>query len=125
VISTGLISVPVLAGSAAYALGEARGWPVGLSQAPGAAKAFYGAIAAATVLGALENVCGISPLQALVWAAILNAVVAVPMMVLVMLMANHRAIMGRFRISRRLSAAGWGATLVMAAASLVFFWTLL
>src|SRR6185437_14331894 len=68
VIGTGMLSVPVLAGSAAYALGEARRWPVGLSRAPLQARAFYGAIAAATLLGAFANVIHISPIKALVWA---------------------------------------------------------
>jgi NRAMP (natural resistance-associated macrophage protein)-like metal ion transporter len=124
IISTGLISVPVLAGSAAYALGEARRWPVGLSNKPRQARAFYGAIAVATILGALENTFGIAPLRALLWAAILNGIAAVPIMILVMLMAANYRVMGSVRISRRLKIAGWGATGVMAAASVVFFFTL-
>jgi len=124
IISTGLISVPVLAGSAAYALGEARRWSVGLSHAPRRAKAFYGAIAVATLLGALENAFGISPLRALLWAAILNGIVAVPVMILVMLLASDHRVMGRLKISPRLKVAGWSATAVMAAASVVFFLTL-
>jgi NRAMP (natural resistance-associated macrophage protein)-like metal ion transporter len=124
IISTGLISVPVLAGSAAYALGEARRWPVGLSNKPRQARAFYWAIAVATILGALENTFGISPLRALLWAAILNGIAAVPIMILVMLMAADHRVMGSVRISPRLKIAGWGATGVMAAASVVFIFTL-
>ena len=118
VIGTGLLSVPVLAGSAAYALGEAMRWPVGLSRAPLQARAFYTAIGAATLLGALANVVHINPMKALVWAAVINGVVAVPVMALVMDLAARRDIMGEFRISRRLKVTGWLATSVMAAASL-------
>jgi len=120
IIGTGLLSVPVLAGSAAYALGEARRWPVGLSRPPRHAKAFYGAIGAATLLGALENVASLKPLEALVWAAVLNGIVAAPIMALIVLLSVRKSTMGKFCISRRLSVAGWMATGVMAAASLVF-----
>jgi NRAMP (natural resistance-associated macrophage protein)-like metal ion transporter len=124
IIGTGLLSVPVLAGSAAYALGEARRWPVGLSHAPLHAKAFYTTIAVATLLGCLENLFAINPLRALVWAAILNGIVAVPVMALVMLLAIQHRVMGPFCISRRLRVVGWVATSVMGAASVIFFVTL-
>jgi NRAMP (natural resistance-associated macrophage protein)-like metal ion transporter len=120
IIGTGLLSVPVLAGSAAYALGEVRRWPVGLSRPPRHAKAFYGTIALATLLGALENVASFKPLKALVWAAVLNGVVAAPIMALIVLLSARRATMGKFCISRRLALAGWVATAVMGAASIVF-----
>lgn len=120
IIGTGLLSVPVLAGSAAYALGEARRWPVGLSRQPKQAKAFYGTIAVATVFGAVANVLKVSPIKALVWAAVLNAVAAVPIMVLLMQMGSNRAVMGQFTIARRSRVVGWLATLVMGAASLGF-----
>ena len=120
VVGTGLLSVPVLAGSAAYALGEARSWPVGLSMAPRRARAFYSAIVLATVLGALGNVAKISPIKALVWAAVINGIVAVPVMVMVMLLGSRADVMGEFRISTRLRIAGWTATAVMAGASAVF-----
>lgn len=120
IIGTGLLSVPVLAGSAAYALAEVRRWPVGLSRPPRRAKAFYGAIAVATLLGALENVVSLKPLQALVWAAVLNGLVAAPIMALIVLLSARTSTLGKFSISRRLAAAGWIATGVMGAASLVF-----
>lgn len=120
IIGTGLLSVPVLAGSAAYALGEARRWPVGLSRTPPQAKAFYAAITLATFLGALENVTSVKPLQALVWAAVLNGIVAAPIMALIMLASSQKPIMGKFCISNRLMIFGWAATIVMAVASLVF-----
>ena len=119
IIGTGLLSVPVLAGSAAYALGEARGWPVGLSRAPSRAKAFYASIAFATLLGALGNLLQVNSIQALLWAAVLNGIVAGPVMVMVMLIGTRTDIMGRFSISRRLRLTGWAATAVMGAASVV------
>ena len=120
VIGTGLLSVPVLAGSAAYALGEARHWPVGLSRAPLEAKAFYTSIALATLLGALANLLHINPIKALLWAAVLNGIVSVPVMAMVMLLGSRADVMGRFRISTRLKLTGWTATIVMAAASVIF-----
>ena len=123
IIGTGLLSVPVLAGSAGYALGEALRWPVGFSRAPLRAKAFYAAIALATVLGALINLLQISPMKALVWAAVLNGIVSVPVMAMVMLVGARQDIMGRFRISMRLKVTGWMATAVMAVASAFFLYS--
>jgi len=120
IIGTGLLSVPVLAGSAAYALGEARGWPVGLSKQPLEAKAFYTTIAVATLLGAAGNFFGLNPLKALVWSAVINGIVAVPVMVLLMLISSSRRIMGGFEISRLWRVIGWSATVVMAAATIGF-----
>lgn len=120
IIGTGLLSIPVLAGSAAYALGEARGWPVGLSKQPLQAKAFYGAIALATLLGTALHFFAVNPVAALVWAAVINGIVAVPVMVMLMLMSTNRRIMGRFEIPRSLQVLGWGATGIMAAATVAF-----
>ncbi|HEV2271262.1 MAG TPA: divalent metal cation transporter [Steroidobacteraceae bacterium] len=120
IVGTGLLSVPVLAGSAAYALGEARGWPVGLSRTPLQAKAFYATIALATALGALANLLHINPMKALLWAAAINGIVSVPLMVMVMLLGSRADCMGKFHISTRLKVTGWAATIVMAAASAVF-----
>jgi NRAMP (natural resistance-associated macrophage protein)-like metal ion transporter len=125
IIGTGLLAVPVLAGSAAYALGEARRWPVGLSKQPTNAKAFYTTIAVATLLGAVANIFHISPIKALVWSAVLNAVAAVPMMVLLMQMGSNSKVMGTFTISRRSRIIGWLATGVMGVASLGFILSLL
>jgi len=124
IIGTGLLSVPVLAGSAAYALGEARGWAVGLSRQPGQAKAFYAVIAGATLIGALANVFKFNPMKALVWSAALNAVVAVPIMVLIMMVSADNSLMGKFRISGAIRATGWAATSVMAIASAAFLLSL-
>ncbi|MFZ0497691.1 MAG: divalent metal cation transporter [Steroidobacteraceae bacterium] len=123
IIGTGLLSVPVLAGSAAYALGEARRWPVGLSRRPLEAKAFYASITVATVLGALANFVHINPIKALLWAAVVNGLVSVPIMVMVMLLGSRADVMGKFRISMRLKLTGWAATIVMAGASTVFLYS--
>jgi Mn2+/Fe2+ NRAMP family transporter len=120
IIGTGLLSVPVLAGSAAYALGEARRWPVGLSRQPKQAKAFYGTIAVATLIGAVANMLKVSPMKALVWSAVLNAIVAVPIMMLLMRISTNSSVMGEFTISRRSRVLGWLATSVMGIASLGF-----
>ena len=120
IIGTGLLSIPVLAGSAAYALGEARGWPVGLARKPLQAKAFYGAIAVATLLGAAANVFQLNPVKALVWAAVLNGIVAVPVMALLMLLTTSAVIMGQFKISRLWMVTGWVGTGVMGVASGAF-----
>ena len=123
IIGTGLLAVPVLAGSAGYALGEARRWPVGFSRAPLAAKAFYASIALATLLGALGNLLRISPMKALIWAAVLNGIVSVPVMVVVMLLATRKSVMGKFCIPTRLKLTGWTATAAMAVASGFFLYS--
>ena len=119
IIGTGLLSVPVLASSAAYALGETRGWPVGVSKKVRQAKGFYATIATATAVGALVNVLPVPPMQALVWAAVLNGIVSAPVMAMLMLLATSDSVMGRYRISTPLAIGGWAATVVMGAASLV------
>jgi Mn2+/Fe2+ NRAMP family transporter len=120
IIGTGLLSVPVLAGSAAYALGEARRWPVGLSRQPMQAKGFYTAIVIATLIGAAANMMAISPIKALVGAAVVNAIVSVPVMALLMRIACNRQIMGDFQVTGVWRVLGWAATAVMAAASVGF-----
>jgi NRAMP (natural resistance-associated macrophage protein)-like metal ion transporter len=120
IIGTGLLSIPVLAGSAAYALGEARGWPVGLERKPLHAKAFYGAIALATLLGAAANVFQLNPVKALVWSAVLNGIVAVPVLVLLMLLTTSAKVMGQFKISGVWTVLGWVGTGVMGVASGAF-----
>ena len=123
IVGTGLLAVPVLAGSAAYALGEARKWPTGLGRKPSQAKAFYATIAIATAFGALINVSPIDPIKALYWSAIVNGVVAVPVMAIMVHMSSNPAVMGKLSISRPLRTIGWIATAVMAAAAFGMAWT--
>jgi NRAMP (natural resistance-associated macrophage protein)-like metal ion transporter len=123
IIGIGVLAVPVLAGSAAYALGEALDWPTGLARTPLDAKAFYGAIAAATLVGVLINFVDLDPIKALFWSAVINGVVAVPLMVVIMLMAMQQKVMGRFTLPRPLWAMGWFSTTAMAAAVAAMFLT--
>jgi NRAMP (natural resistance-associated macrophage protein)-like metal ion transporter len=125
IIGTGLLAVPVLAGSIGYAVGEALGRPVGLARLPGQAKVFYGLIAVATIVGVGLNFSGIDPIKALYWSAVLNGIVAVPLMVVMMLMTVRPRIMGRFTLPWPLAIMGWLATLVMTATVLGMFASLL
>ena len=95
----------------------------GLAERPGRARAFYGAIAAATLVGAILNFTPIDPIKALFWSAVINGVAAVPIMVMIMLMGSRRKVMGQFTLTRRLTALGWLATAVMAAAAVGMFAT--
>jgi Mn2+/Fe2+ NRAMP family transporter len=123
IIGTGLLALPVLAGSSAYALGETFGWHVGLARKPRRAKAFYGAIAVATLLGVALNVTSIDPIKALFWSAVINGVVAVPVMALMMHLSSHKAAMGDFKLHTGLKIVGWAATGVMALAAIGLFAT--
>ena len=121
IIGTGLLALPVLAGSAAYAIGEVRGWRIGLEQEPRNAKAFYGIIALAFGLGLVMLFLPIDPIKALFWSAVLNGVIAVPLMVATMIVASSRRHLGPFVASRGLKIVGWTATAVMGAATLAMF----
>jgi Mn2+/Fe2+ NRAMP family transporter len=118
IVGTGLLAVPVLAGSAAYAVGEARKWPVGLARRPLRAKAFYATVALATLIGVLINFSPINPIKALYWSAVLNGIVAVPVMAMMMLISVNPKIMGKFTIGGAMRVMGWTATAMMAAAVL-------
>jgi NRAMP (natural resistance-associated macrophage protein)-like metal ion transporter len=123
IIGTGLLAVPVLAGSAAYAVGEALRWPVGLAQRPARAPAFYATIAAATMIGALLNFSPLDPIKALFWSAVINGVAAVPLMVMIMLMASRKLVMGQFTLTPLLASLGWLSTAAMALAAVGMFAT--
>jgi Mn2+/Fe2+ NRAMP family transporter len=117
IIGTGLLALPVLGGSAAYAVGEVFRWPVGLERKASEAKAFYAVLAAATLIGLLLNFTKIDPIHALVWAAMINGVIAAPVMCFMMLMASNRKIMGKFTLPLYLQILGWTGTVVMALAA--------
>lgn len=123
IVGVGLLAVPVLAGSAAYALGEALGWPSGLSRLPRDAKAFYGTIAVGTLIGVFINFVDLDPIKALFWSAVVNGVIAVPLMVMIMVMAMNRRVMGAFVLPRPLWAMGWLCTAAMTAAVVAMFAT--
>jgi NRAMP (natural resistance-associated macrophage protein)-like metal ion transporter len=116
IIGTGLLAIPVLAGSAAYAVAEAMKWPIGLGLEPLEAKGFYSIITLATLLGAGIDFTTIDPLKALIWSAVLNGIIAVPIMAVMMRMAVRPDIMGTFTITPRLRRLGWIATVLMGAA---------
>ncbi|MGK5073267.1 NRAMP family divalent metal transporter [Janthinobacterium sp. ZB1P44] len=124
IIGTGLLAIPVLAGSAAYAMAGAFHWKNSLELAPRAAKKFYAIIVTATVIGAALCFTPLDPIKALYWSAVINGVISVPIMALMMVMASRPAIMGTLTISRRLRALGWLSTLVMATAVLAMFATM-
>jgi NRAMP (natural resistance-associated macrophage protein)-like metal ion transporter len=123
IVGTGLLAIPVLAGSAAYALAEAMEWSTGLARLPRDAKAFYGTIAVATLIGIAINFVHIDPIKALFWTAVINGVVAVPLMIVMMLMTMRREIMGDFTLPRPLWAIGWVSTAAMALAVATMFAT--
>jgi NRAMP (natural resistance-associated macrophage protein)-like metal ion transporter len=116
IVGTGLLAVPVLAGSAAYAVSELFGWRAGLSQGFRKARGFYLIIIAATGIGTVMGIFQVDPIRALVWSAIVNGVISVPIMVVMMLIGTSTKLMGRNTISARHRWLGWGATGVMAAA---------
>jgi NRAMP (natural resistance-associated macrophage protein)-like metal ion transporter len=116
IVGTGLLSVPVLAGSAAYAVGEARKWPTGLSRQPMEAKAFYAVVCIATIVGMIMNFTPIDPIRALYWSAVINGVVAVPVMAIMMWLAATPRVMGEFVVTGWVKILGWVATVVMAVA---------
>jgi NRAMP (natural resistance-associated macrophage protein)-like metal ion transporter len=116
ILGTGLLAVPVLAGSSAYALAEAMGWRAGLGRAPNEAKQFYATIVSGTLIGVSINFVHIDPIKALFWSAVINGVVAVPLMVVMMIMAMQPKVMSQFTLPRPLWAIGWLSTAVMAVA---------
>lgn len=120
IIGTGLLAVPILAGSSAYAVAETTGLKAGLSKKPGRAPGFYGVIAASTLIGMSISLLGINPIKALYYAAALNGIAAPALMVLVILIANNKDIMGKFVNKRISNIAGWVIVLVMAIAAILF-----
>jgi NRAMP (natural resistance-associated macrophage protein)-like metal ion transporter len=123
IVGTGLLAIPVLAGSAAYALAEMMKWPSGLSEQPLRAKAFYATIAVGTLLGVGFNFVHIDPIKALFWTAVINGVVAVPLMIVMMIMTKQPKVMGEFTLPRGLWAVGWLSTAVMAVTVVAMFAT--
>src|SRR6185312_5834431 len=113
IVGTGLLAVPVLAGSAAYAISELRGWREGLDYKPWEARGFYAVIAVAVALGILMDWTGVDPIKALFWSAVVNGVIAVPMMFAMMYVVSSKKLMGEFTAGPVLKTFGWLSTLVM------------
>lgn len=123
IIGTGLLAIPVLAGSAAYAVGEAFRWKIGLEQKPKRARNFYTVLALAILLGLSIDFMPINPIKALFWSAVINGVTAAPVMVMLMLMSGNKKVMGKFTISKGMKFMGWLSTLVMVLAAIGLFLT--
>jgi Mn2+/Fe2+ NRAMP family transporter len=121
ILGVGLIGVPVLAASAAYALCEAMGWTWGLERKATDARGFYGIIAVSVLAGLLIQYSPISPMKALFWSAVINGVVAVPLMIVIILLVSKKAVMGDYTVSRPIKILGWIATAVMGLAAVRMF----
>jgi Mn2+/Fe2+ NRAMP family transporter len=121
ILGTGLLGVPVLAASGAYALCETVGWKCSLEHKPTQARGFYGIITVAVLAGLLIQFTPVPPMKALFWAAVINGLVAVPLMVVVILLASRESVMGRFTAARWVRAIGWIATVLMGAAAVWMF----
>jgi Mn2+/Fe2+ NRAMP family transporter len=113
-----LLAVPILTGSAAYALAEAFGWKHGLDRKPGRAPEFYGVIAASTLIGLALNFWGVNAMDALVWAAVVNGLLTPPLLVVILLVANNKAVLGERVNGLALNLLGGATALVMSAAAL-------
>ena len=125
IVGTGLLAIPVLAGSAAYAAGETMGIVVGLEKTPREAKGFYALISCFTILGLLLNIMDISPMKALYWSAVVNGVAAGPIMVAVMLVSQNPTWMREYAIRGWLRFFGWAAVFVMLSSSVWMFLSML
>jgi Mn2+/Fe2+ NRAMP family transporter len=121
ILGVGLIGVPVLAGSAAYALSEAMGWKFGLERKATGARGFYGVIAVSMLVGLVIQYSPISPMKALFWSAVINGVVAVPLMVVIILVVSKKSVMGPYTAGRSIIFLGWIATAVMGIAAVCMF----
>ena len=124
IVGTGLLAIPVLAGSAAYAVTESFKWRNGMDMKVLEAREFYIIISLATMGGMLLNYTPIDPIKALIWSAQINGVIAVPIMIVMMMLAHNRAIMGSFTLSRRHTIIGWCGVAVMLVAVVAMFATM-
>ena len=124
IVGTGLLAIPVLAGSAAYAVAELFGWPSTLEAKFPEAVGFYIIILAATVIGFAMGFLPINPIRLLVWTAVINGIVAVPIMAMMMLVVTNEGAMGRFQARPSLKWTGWGATAPMGVTAGALFWSL-
>lgn len=121
IFGVGLIGVPVLAGSGAYAFAEAMGWEAGLERKASSARGFYSIIAISVLLGLVIQYSPISPMKALFWSAVINGVVAVPLMVVVIVLSSKKSVMGDYTAGRWTIALGWVGTMIMGAAAVWMF----
>jgi Mn2+/Fe2+ NRAMP family transporter len=121
ILGVGLMGVPVLAGSAAYALSEAMGWKFGLERKATGARGFYGVIAVSVLAGLVIQYSPISPMKALFWSAVINGIVAVPLMAVIIVLVSKKSVMGAFTADRSIIILGWIATAIMGVAAVCMF----
>ena len=121
ILGVGMIGVPVLAGSGAYALAEVLGWKAGLERSANDARGFYAIISVSVLAGLVIQYLPIQPMKALFWSAVINGVVAVPLMVVIILLVSKKSVMGAYTVSRPFIVLGWIATAVMSAAAAWMF----
>jgi len=124
IIGAGLLAIPVLTGSVGYAVAETFDWREGLDEKPRKAKGFYGIIIASTLVGMLFNYLGLNPIKALVYSAILNGIIAPPLLLLILLLANRREVMGRFTNRTWSNICGWTCFVLMSVATIAYFVTI-
>jgi len=124
IVATGMLAVPVLAGSAAYAVAETFRWRTGLDLRLNEGKEFYSIVAFATLAGTALNFTHLDPIKALFWSAVINGVIAVPIMAVMMILSGREAVMGQYTLRKRLTRLGWASTVMMAIAVLAMFATL-
>jgi Mn2+/Fe2+ NRAMP family transporter len=122
-IGAGVLAVPILTGAAAYGLSETFAWRAGLNDKPSRAPQFYAVIVAATLIGMMINFLGINPISALVVSAVINGLLAPPILILVMLASGNRAVMGERTNGRLVAAVGWITTIVMSLAAIALIVT--
>ena len=121
IVGAGLMGVPVLAASGAYALSETLGWKWGLERKPSEARGFYSVITISVLAGLVIQYTPIPPMKALFWSAVINGIVAVPLMAVIVILASRKSVMGKFTAQRWVTAIGWIATAVMGAATVWMF----
>jgi Mn2+/Fe2+ NRAMP family transporter len=125
IIGLGLLAIPVLSGSAAYAVSEAFDWNASLNLKLKKAHGFYGVITIATIIGLMINFIGIDPVKALVYAAVLNGVAAVPLIFLIGKIAMDEKIMGEYKSGRLSNILVWSTFVGMGAAAIAMFYTII
>lgn len=118
IVGTGMLGVPVLAGSAAYAVAEAAGWERGMDEKPHAAKEFYGVMAVAMIIGTLLALTNVNAIKLLLWSAVTNGVLAPPLIIIILLVCNNKRVMGRYRNGVVANVLGWAAAALMSAAAI-------
>lgn len=123
IVGTGLLAVPVLAGSAAYGMAEALGWRATLEAKPHEAKGFYAIVTLATLIGVLIDVTPLDPIKMLFWSAVINGIISVPMIVAMMVLVSNEKLMKRYAIHGGLKVLGWMSAAIMTLVLVALCWS--